>query len=122
MIEPLPYHRDAATGHASLLHDSDKLVRAITVSSALGSTSAHTWLKVPAGDDVERVLEATTLPCLILGGSPGPDPEADYASWTRAMAVPVVRGLVVGRALLYPADGDVAASISRAAAIVRPGA
>ena len=36
------------------------------------------------------------------------------------MAVPVVRGLVVGRALLYPPDGDVAAAIARAADIVRP--
>jgi hypothetical protein len=36
------------------------------------------------------------------------------------MTVPTVRGLVVGRALLYPADGDVAAAIERAARIVRP--
>jgi hypothetical protein len=38
------------------------------------------------------------------------------------MDVPNVRGLVVGRSLLYPADGDVAAAIDRAARIVRPGA
>ena len=57
---------------------------------------------------------------LILGGTPGPDPEATYADWERAMAVPNVRGLVVGRSLLYPADGDVAAAIARAATIVRP--
>jgi hypothetical protein len=37
------------------------------------------------------------------------------------MEVPNVRGLVVGRALLYPADGDVASAIDRAARIVRPG-
>ena len=36
------------------------------------------------------------------------------------MDVPNVRGLVVGRALLYPPDGDVAAAIDRAARIVRP--
>ncbi len=67
------------------------------------------------------MLAGTTLPALILGGAPGPDPEATYASWERAMEVPNVRGLVVGRALLYPADGDVAAAIERAARIVRPG-
>ena len=36
------------------------------------------------------------------------------------MEVPNVRGLVVGRALLYPPDGDVAGAIDRAARIVRP--
>ena len=67
------------------------------------------------------MLAGTTLPALILGGAPGPDPDATYASWERAMEVPNVRGLVVGRALLYPADGDVSAAIDRAARIVRPG-
>jgi len=36
------------------------------------------------------------------------------------MQVPNVRGLVVGRALLFPPDRDVAAAIDRAARIVRP--
>ena len=66
------------------------------------------------------MLSCTTLPALILGGTPGPDREATYASWERAMEVPNVRGLVVGRALLYPPDGDVAGAIERAARIVRP--
>jgi hypothetical protein len=65
-------------------------------------------------------MAATTLPGLILGGAPGPDPDATYASWERAMRVPNVRGLVVGRALLFPHDGDVAGAIQRAAKIVRP--
>jgi hypothetical protein len=78
-------------------------------------------LKVPAAKDPARMLACTTLPALILGGSPGPDPEATYDSWVTAMEVPNVRGLVVGRALLYPADGDVEGAIDRAARIVRPG-
>lgn len=119
MVEPLPYHRDAS-GTAKLLEDEYQLTRAVGIAQALGTTSAHTWLKVPASANVAEVLSATTLPSLILGGSPGPDPEATYASWEVAMAVPVVRGLVVGRALLYPADGDVAGAIDRAARIVRP--
>ena len=40
----------------------------------------------------------------------------------RAALVPNVRGLVVGRALLFPPDGDVAGAITRAASIVRPSA
>jgi hypothetical protein len=35
------------------------------------------------------------------------------------MKIENVRGLVVGRALLFPQDGDVAAAVSRAASIVR---
>ena len=121
MVEPLPYRHDPDSGAAKLLDDEDALLRAVAIGSGLGGTSTATWLKVPAAKDPARMLAATTLPALILGGSPGPDPEATYASWERAMDVPNVRGLVVGRALLYPPDGDVAAAIARAASIVRPG-
>lgn len=118
MIEPLPY--TSASGRTTLDRDDDALRRAIGVASALGSTSAHTWLKLPATEAVEQVMAATTLPALILGGAPGPDPDAAFAAWERALAVPQVRGLVVGRSLLYPPDADVAAAIERATAIVRP--
>lgn len=119
MVEPLPYHHDES-GAARLLDDDDALLRAVAVASGLGGTSSATWLKVPASTDPARLLAATTLPALILGGSPGPDPEAAYASWAEAMKVPNVRGLVVGRSLLYPADGDVTAAVDRAVKIVRP--
>lgn len=119
MVEPLPY-TGGNGGPAKLIDDDDKLLRAVSIASGLGSSSAYTWLKVPAGSQVERIMAATTLPGLILGGTPGPDPKATYASWERAMKVPNVRGLVVGRSLLFPRDGDVASAIARAARIVRP--
>lgn len=119
MVEPLPYHL-TAPGQARLLDDDDALLRAVAVGAGLGNTSAHIWLKVPAGNDPARMLATTTLPALILGGAPGPDPEADFVAWEKAMRVPNVRGLVVGRALLFPPDGDVASAIDRAARIVRP--
>ncbi len=117
MVEPLPYHHTA--DGARLLDDDDALLRAVAVGASLGGTSSSTWLKVPAGRDPARMLATTTLPALILGGTPGPDAEATYASWARAMEVPNVRGLVVGRALLFPPDGDVAGAIKRAAGIAR---
>lgn len=120
MVEPLPYHR-TETGSATLLDDDDALLRSVAVAAGLGSSSTATWLKVPAGRDPVRMLATTTLPALILGGSPGPDPEATFATWEAAMLVPNVCGLVVGRSLLFPADGDVAAAVARAARIVRPG-
>ncbi len=119
MVEPLPY-TGSNGGPAKYIDDNDKLLRAVSIASGLGSSSAYTWLKVPAGSQVERMMAATTLPGLILGGTPGPDPEATYSSWERAMKVPNVRGLVVGRSLLFPKDGDVVGAIARAARIVRP--
>ncbi|MFK8024590.1 MAG: hypothetical protein AB8G26_11575 [Ilumatobacter sp.] len=119
MLEPLPYTR-SETGTKQLDTDDDALVRCVGVANALGATSAHTWLKLPATDQVERVMAATSLPGLILGGTPGPDPATAFDEWRRAMAVPNVRGLVVGRSLLYPPDGDVAAAVATAADIVHP--
>ena len=98
--------------------DADSLIRAITIVSGLGTTSAYLWLKLPVVDDLERVMRATTLPTLLLGGDPGEDPKETFASWRRAMAIPQVRGLVAGRTLLYPRDGDVARAVDAAAAIV----
>ena len=91
---------------------------AITIVSGLGTTSAYLWLKLPVVDDLDRVMRATTLPTLLLGGDPDDDPKATFASWQRAMAIPQVRGLVAGRTLLYPKDGDVARAVDAAAAIV----
>ena len=119
MLEPLPYTTNA-DGRAVLDTDGDALVKCVGVASALGASSAYTWLKLPATDQVERVMAATSMPGLILGGAPGPDPESAFDEWRRAMAVPNVRGLVVGRSLLYPPDGDVAAAVATAAQIVHP--
>jgi hypothetical protein len=98
--------------------DADLIIRAIAVVSGLGTTSAYTWLKLPVVDDLDEVLRATSLPTLLLGGDPGEDGEQPYASWKRAMAIPQVRGLVAGRTMLYPPDGDVGRAVDAAAAIV----
>jgi hypothetical protein len=118
MVEPLPYGR-GADGALTLQRDPASLLRAVTVASALGATSAYTWLKLPACDDPGVVFAATTLPCVVLGGVPGPDPEHDLASWSLALRQPAVRGLVVGRALLYPPRGDVAGAVAAAARALR---
>lgn len=119
MVEPLPYRRDES-GRAHLDPDPDRLVRAVAVASGLGASSARTWLKVPATDAAPRVLGATSLPCLLLGGDPGADAPATYARWEAALGLPNARGLVVGRALLYPPDGDVAGAVGAAARLVHP--
>jgi DhnA family fructose-bisphosphate aldolase class Ia len=116
MVEPfLSQRRD---GRVVNLLDPDSVITSIHVASALGASSAHTWLKLPVVEDLPRVMEATTLPTLLLGGDPAGDPQDTYAAWGRALDLPAVRGLVVGRALLYPPDGDVAAAVDIAADLV----
>ena len=97
----------------------DAVIKSIGVSSALGRTTAHTWLKLPVVPEMDRVMAATTLPTLLLGGDPDSNPEETFASWRAALELPAVRGLVVGRTLLYPADDDVQTAVDTAAAMVR---
>ncbi|GAA1241031.1 deoxyribose-phosphate aldolase [Janibacter melonis] len=120
MVEPfLSRRRD---GKVENLLDPDSTIRSIHVASGLGASSAYTWLKLPVVDDLERVMDATTMPTLLLGGDPKGDPQDSYDAWGRSLGLPSVRGLVVGRALLYPPDGDVGAAVDIAAGLVHGGA
>ncbi|HIZ97353.1 MAG TPA: deoxyribose-phosphate aldolase [Candidatus Janibacter merdipullorum] len=119
MVEP--FWSTRRDGKVVNLLDPDSTIRSIAVASGLGATSAHTWLKLPVVDDLARVMDATTLPTLLLGGDPQGDPHETYASWESSLRLPQVRGLVVGRALLYPPDGDVAAAVDIASALVHGG-
>ena len=105
-------------GRARNLDDADSLIRAISIVSGLGTSSAHLWLKLPVMKEIARVMRATSLPTVLLGGDPGDDPGPTFALWREAMAIPQVRGLVAGRALLYPSDGDVERAVDAAAGIV----
>ena len=119
MIEPLPYIKDAA-GKAMLNPSDDALITVVAIASGLGASSAYTWLKVPSSDRMAEVAGATTLPILMLGGDPSAGVEPIFARWEQGMKEPNVRGLLAGRTLLYPPDGDIEAATTRAAQIVRP--
>ena len=97
---------------------ADAVIKSVGIASGLGSTSRHTWLKLPVVDDMERVMLSTTLPTLLLGGDPQGSDDEVFASWEKALRLPGVRGLVVGRALLYPQNDDVAAAVDIAAGLV----
>ncbi|MCA1783579.1 MAG: deoxyribose-phosphate aldolase [Dermatophilaceae bacterium] len=117
LIEPFITDRVAPDRVENRL-DPDSVIRSVHIAAGLGASSAYTWLKLPVVEDMERVLDATTLPTLLLGGDPAGDPIDTYASWGRALDVPQAVGLVIGRALLYPADGDVSAAVDVAAELV----
>ena len=117
LIEPLPAFRDEH-GRVRISDDIDLLVEAVAVASALGPTSAYTWLKLPVSSEPERMMAATTLPALLLGGDPGDRAIEMMEGWRRAMAIPNVRGLVAGRSLIFPADGEIEKWVDAAVAIV----
>jgi hypothetical protein len=117
MVEPFITVRRDERRVENLL-DPDSVITSIHVAAGLGATSSHTWLKLPVVPDMDRVLDATTLPCLLLGGDPRGEPSDTYAEWGRALRAPSAAGLVVGRALLYPPGGDVASAVDTAAHLV----
>lgn len=120
LIEPLPVFRDDR-GRVRVSEEIDLLVEAVSVASALGPTSAYTWLKLPAPSNPERMMAATTLPALLLGGDPGDRAAEMIERWRRAMEIPNVRGLVAGRSLIFPADGEIERWVDDAVAIVHGG-
>jgi hypothetical protein len=109
MVEPFVSHR--VDGRVRNDLDVDAVVRSATVAAGLGWSSARTWLKLPVIDDMDTVLAATTLPVLLLGGEVSADQDTQFGAWQKVLSNPQVRGMVVGRAMLYPPDGDVAAAV-----------
>jgi hypothetical protein len=116
MVEPFISHR--VDGRVRNELTAEAMIRACSVAAGLGTTSAYTWLKVPVVSDMERVMAATTLPALILGGEVSDDAEGAYAQWSKALDLPTVHGLVIGRSLLYPASGTVADAVDRAVGLL----
>jgi DhnA family fructose-bisphosphate aldolase class Ia len=116
MVEPFMAAR--VDGRVKSVLTTEAAVRASLIAAALGTTSAYTWLKVPVVEDMERVIGATTLPTVLLGGEVSQDQDATFASWERALRVPGAVGLVVGRSLLYPPNDDVGAAVDAAVALL----
>jgi hypothetical protein len=116
MVEPFLSRR--VDGRVKNDLSPEAVIKSVHIAQALGSTSAYTWMKLPVVAEMARVMDATTLPTLLLGGDPSGHPDDTYAEWDSALKLPSVRGLVVGRALLYPQDADVAAAVDVAAHLV----
>lgn len=114
IVEPFLTERTANGLRNDL--STQAVVRSIHIAAGLGSTSAYTWLKIPAVDDMRSVAAATTLPLLVLGGEVA---EGNEERWADALAQPNVRGLVIGRSLLYPEDDDVAGAVGRVVQLMR---
>jgi DhnA family fructose-bisphosphate aldolase class Ia len=117
MVEPFMSSRFSG----KIINDlsADAVIKSVHIAQGLGASSAYTWMKLPVVHEMERVMDATTLPTLLLGGDPDNAPDDTYAAWQAALALPSVRGLVVGRTMLYPSDDDVAKAVDTAVSLVR---
>ncbi len=102
--------RNILTPEASIL--------SMSIAAGLGNSSAYTWMKIPVVEDMERVMESTTLPTLLLGGDHKGDLQELIDSWAPALGLPGVRGLVVGRSLLYPKGAELEDGIDSAVQLV----
>jgi hypothetical protein len=111
MVEPFISHR--VDGRVRNDLSTEAVIRSVTVAAALGNSSAYTWLKLPVVDDMHRVAAASTAPVLLLGGEASVDSADTFDRWRDALKQPTVQGMVVGRALLYPPDGDVATAVDK---------
>jgi len=116
MLEPFMSSR--VNGKVKNDLSPDAVIKSVHIGQGLGSTSAYTWMKLPVVDEMDRVMESTTMPTLLLGGDPT-DPDEAFASWEKALSLNAVRGLIVGRTLLYPPDDDVAGAVATAVKLVR---
>jgi DhnA family fructose-bisphosphate aldolase class Ia len=113
-----PFMSEWVDGKATNQLTAEAVELSVAISAGLGSTSSYSWLKLPVVPNMERVMEATTLPTLLLGGEGGNDQDETFDSWSSSLALPGVRGLVVGRTLLYPKGDDVSSVVSKAANLV----
>jgi hypothetical protein len=116
MLEP--FLNQLIDGKPKNVLTTEAIIRSMAIASALGATSAFSWLKIPVLEEMERVVEASTLPIVLLGGERSEQPDELFARWERALKLPGVRGLVVGRNLLYPPDNDVAAAVKTALSLL----
>ncbi|MFF2849037.1 deoxyribose-phosphate aldolase [Streptomyces sp. NPDC058001] len=118
-VEPFLSRRVDGTVRNDL--SAEAVTRSIAIASGLAGTSAYTWLKLPVTedpDDMAEVLETSTLPTVLLGGEVGRDQDGAYERWRKALRLPTVQGLVVGRSLLYPAEGSVETAVDTAVGLL----
>lgn len=107
-LEPLPVQK-TDSGYR-VQKTADALISVIGVATALGNSSRLLWLKIPYVQEFERVVRAATCPILMLGGQSRKEPEKLLYDFAAGIAAgPNVRGVLVGRNVLFPGKADPAA-------------
>lgn len=119
-LEPLPVEK-TESGYR-VLKTPEALIRAIGIATALGNSSRLLWLKIPYVENYSRVVRSTSCPILMLGGESKGNPEQLLREFAAGMASgPNVRGVLVGRNILFPGEADPAAMAGAVSRIVHEG-
>jgi len=106
----------------TVVREASTLAKLVGVATALGSSSSRLWLKLPYVEDFATVAKATTCPILVLGGDTKGTDELFSQILAAMGAGPNVRGVLMGRNILYPEEGDPRGMAFAIDALVRHGA
>ncbi len=116
-LEPLPVRWDGQ--RYAVEKKAPEMIRAVGIATALGDSCRNLWLKLPYAEEFAKVARATACPILMLGGEAKGDPAGllhEFALGLEAGAN--VRGVLVGRNVLFPRDEDPALMASAVACVV----
>lgn len=104
-LESLPVRKDAS-GYA-VRKDAESLVKMIGVATAMGDSSLNLWIKIPYCEEYHLVAASTTCPILMLGGASKGNPIPVLKEFEEGLkAGNNVRGVLVGRNILFPGPDD----------------
>ena len=121
-LEPMSVRRKL-DGSYETVKTVEALAKDAGAASALGESSARTFLKLSYTAGYETVARATTLPILMLGGPPREDPKSMLEDFEKGMrAAPNVRGVMVGRNVTFAPTEDPRAVAAAVGAIIHKGA
>lgn len=119
-VEPLPVV--SHDGSVKVVKDAASLVKLIGVVTGLSSSTSRVWLKLPFCEGFERVARSTTLPILLLGGEATDDLGALLSEIEIALKSGTnVRGVLMGRSILYPPAEDPVAVADAVCSVVHRG-
>lgn len=120
-VEPMNVRRTVDGGQETV-KTVEALAKDAGAASALGESSARTWLKLSYTDGYEQVARATCLPILMLGGPAKEDPTSTLRDFHAGMqAGSNVRGVMVGRNITFVQEDDPRAVAAAIGAIVHDG-
>jgi DhnA family fructose-bisphosphate aldolase class Ia len=116
-VEPLPVEE---TDHGyKIVMKADALIQAIGVATSLGGSTRDMWIKVPVVPEYNRVVKSTTLPILMLGGASRENPLHTIREFEQGIGEGAnVRGVMVGRNVLYSGKDDPLAVVEAIAMLV----
>ena len=120
MVEPFIAHR--VDGRVRIDLGVEATIRAMTVAAGIdGNTLRHTWLESRWWTRWSGSWPPPPCrPCCWAARSPAPRTPPSR-SWRKALKLPTVQGLVIGRLLLYPPDDDVATAVDTAVGLLQEG-